>query len=146
MSVNIAEFLMARIEEDEQVARLAGHSPSERWIEREEDRTLRIDTGVESMGWEFGGGAGVWDCPDPDDDCGLYCSYAETEASHIARHDPARVLAECKAKRAIVYLHRIGDDPCDAHDANYGSIPCDTILTLAAIYRDHPDFDPEWSQ
>lgn len=57
---------------------------------------------------------------------------------------PSRVLREVAAKRAIMAEHGIDQDPCDAHDAMYESVPCDVILNLAAIYSDHPYFDEEW--
>ena len=41
--------------------------------------------------------------------------------------------------------HGIDQDPCDAHDAMYESVPCDVILNLAAIYLDHPDYQAEWA-
>ena len=59
--------------------------------------------------------------------------------------DPARVLREAGAGRAIVEIHRPGFDPGDAHDADLRSIPCDTIRHLAAVYSDHPDYREEWS-
>jgi hypothetical protein len=67
-------------------------------------------------------------------------------ASHIARWDPARVLAESEAKRSVVELHRT-----DATDPEvivcavclYGP-PCETLRLLALPYADHPDYRPEW--
>lgn len=47
---------------------------------------------------------------------------------HIARHDPARVLAECAAKRAVIVYS-----------------PPKTLQHLAAIYADHPDYQQEWA-
>lgn len=67
------------------------------------------------------------------------------DATHMARHDPARILREVAAKRALVASHDIGRDPCEAHDAMYESVPCDVILHLAAIYSDHPDYQKEWA-
>ncbi|MFF9561118.1 DUF6221 family protein [Streptomyces albus] len=67
------------------------------------------------------------------------------ELVHSRRHDPARVLREVAAKRAIMAEHGIDQDPCDAHDAMYESAPCDVILNLAAIYLDHPDDQAEWA-
>lgn len=58
---------------------------------------------------------------------------------------PSRVLREVAAKRAIISDHGIDQDPCDAHDAMYESVPCDVMLHLAAIYSDHPDFRQEWA-
>jgi Family of unknown function (DUF6221) len=62
-------------------------------------------------------------------------------------YTPARVLAECTAQRAIIEIHRFdeGDsDPCDAHDPDFRSVDCDTLLLLAAPYASHPDFEPVW--
>ena len=64
---------------------------------------------------------------------------------HIARHDPARILREVAAKRALMASHDIGHDPCEAHGAMYESVPCDVILHLAAVYSSHPDYQQEWA-
>jgi hypothetical protein len=55
-----------------------------------------------------------------------------------------RVLMECEAKRRIIKEHGSGFDPCDAHDADYHSVPCDTLLYLAAVYADHAGYRAEW--
>jgi len=53
-------------------------------------------------------------------------------AAHIARHDPARVLREVEAKRAILALQ----------DADHDS----WFLPLLALpYDDHPDYRSEWA-
>lgn len=86
--MRIDEFLLARIAEDEEVSRQAcrvretqsGDSWTEvRW-RHGLDRVLRADGEVGEVIVEA--------------------------APHIARHDPARVLAECEAKRRIVEWHR----------------------------------------
>jgi hypothetical protein len=67
--------------------------------------------------------------------------------------DPARVLADCAAKRAIVELHplyrcthaRCGGD--GSHCRTCGAdvpAPCPTLLALAQPYADHPDYRNEW--
>ncbi|GEB16678.1 hypothetical protein NSI01_49930 [Pimelobacter simplex] len=58
---------------------------------------------------------------------------------------PDRVLAECKAKRRIVELHEPGpgawcSETCDSESP----IGCDTLLALASVYADCPDFNPAW--
>lgn len=58
--------------------------------------------------------------------------------------DPVRMLAECAAKRAILAEHS-PVDPCDAHDADYRTITCDTICAIAGVYKDHPDYRQEWA-
>ena len=60
--------------------------------------------------------------------------------AHIARHDPARVLHEVAAKRAIIRWH----GGLDA-DYDYGTFPDDIIAALAAVYSDHPDYREEWA-
>ena len=84
---------------------------------------------------------------------------------------PARLLAECEAKRRIVELHDHGDQACwEMHRGVYGpgwpegsyavegqawahpslecvperNDPCDTIRLLALPYADHPDYREEW--
>lgn len=65
---------------------------------------------------------------------------------------PARVLAECEAKRAIVGLHPFdgsvaADDPGDDDIpvcSRCDDIPCSTLPILAAVYADHPDYQDEW--
>lgn len=70
----------------------------------------------------------------------------------IARFaDPARVLADIAAKRAIVELHAdthectgptLVSDP-DLQEGDYGG-PCTTLRLLAQPFAEHPDFDPAW--
>jgi hypothetical protein len=101
--MNLAEFLLARVAEDEAVARAAGTG----WA------------GPEPMGAIEGGDS-------------VFVS-------------PARVLAECEAKRSVLALHRSGDAWCDYCSHSVVDDRCPTIRALAAVFRDHPDFDPAWS-
>ena len=124
--MTLAEFLLARIAEDEAVAQAASHGG---WI------------GPESMG-AFEGGDTVY-------------------------IDPARVLAECEAKRRIVELHapvipvspfsKCGHPGCDQSHSEKRLPPacptcptsdvdgaCETLYTLAIPYVDHPDYRDEW--
>lgn len=69
---------------------------------------------------------------------------------HIARHDPAWVLAECDVKRRIVALHAADADfsescaMCGTADEFPEHWPCGTLLALAHPYADHPDYQDEW--
>ena len=79
-----------------------------------------------------------------------------------------RLLAECAAKRAIIAIHHPhnhggthGDavfcDECQWDHAddtpridnqpveNFGANPCRTLVALAAVYKDHPDYQQEWA-
>jgi hypothetical protein len=58
-------------------------------------------------------------------------------AAHIAYWDPARVLADIAAKRAIVEV-------CTVELRMGCSTAWSVLLRLAAPYTEHPDFDPAW--
>jgi hypothetical protein len=153
--MDIVEFLTARLDEDEQLAKHAAHLAREggahwavgatRYVE--DYAFVSITTAppnvVEVAGSGFDGTGGVH---------GLV--YAE----HIARHDPARVLAEVKAKRKLVdgypkLARRIAEirarEPMtySYEQPKYAGMreALEAVLiTLAAPYADHPDFDPAW--
>ena len=139
--MNLTEFLLARYAEDEAVARKASKAP---WA---------VTGGGEYLtpvGIVVAPGGGVRDA----------------DAHHIARHDPARVLAEVKTKRRIVELHGKGEDmsgfyekpkgglvvcrecgpfeDVDFRTYGKGNFPCATLRALAAAYADHPDYREEW--
>lgn len=52
--------------------------------------------------------------------------------------------AETDAKRRILDLHSGGTDPCDAHDAAFRTIPCDTQRLLALPYAGREGYREEW--
>lgn len=150
--MTLDEFLLARVAEDEEVARAAidADSPDRRgqrwvWQRVEEDASFSWLRSVE----EFPTTSGVG--PLPAFPLGYDTKvYEPTSAMpHIARHDPARVLAECAAKRAIVALHRGGHE-CSTYDKsgevdNCTWVPdgdnCSTLRLLAQPHADHPDYD-----
>jgi hypothetical protein len=79
---------------------------------------------------------------------------SEADAAHIARHDPSRVLRDVEALRAVVEeckstmdwveeLRREGDEAL-AYRAHVGSLLL-VLKMFAAVWREHPDFRPEWS-
>jgi len=112
-AVTITEFLEARIAEDEADARVA-----EEWADDGPEPYLRwIGEGNDRLVFRLG-----------------------KAGNHVARWDPARVLAECKAKRAILAMH----ETCD--DVSYGDAStCPETRTLAAVYSTHPDYRQEWA-
>ncbi len=66
----------------------------------------------------------------------------KAHAAHIARHDPARVLREVEAKRAIVARFVETDGCyCDAF-AHHSD---EDVRYLAAIWADHADYREEWA-
>lgn len=134
--VTITEFLLARIAEDEAVARAA--SEGRVWTWSESGEVLLSD-----HEGEYGRECII-------DTEGANPPSADTAGAHIARHDPARVLARCKADRQLLELH--GDNGtipgryelrCFADDHEY---PCDTLKIMALPYADHPDYHPGWRE
>lgn len=73
---------------------------------------------------------------------------------HANRHDPARVLAECEAKRRIVELHTgvhecVGEKYGDPQACVYvspGFMHEDdpTLRLLTLPYAGHPEYDERW--
>lgn len=69
---------------------------------------------------------------------------------------PARVLAECEARRRIMDEHELSDymgkPSCwlCAPEFSWGKEPtadeqpCRTLRALASVYAAHPDFAPAW--
>lgn len=49
--------------------------------------------------------------------------------------NPARVQAECAAKRAVISL-------CEEYVVS--DVEHEVLRTLAAVYADHTDYDPAW--
>jgi hypothetical protein len=78
-------------------------------------------------------------------------------AEHVARHDPARVLAECAAKRRLVLAcrdsrpdlrflgarpHGLADFPLTPTDQH--QLAALTLALLALPYAEHHDYRREW--
>ncbi len=141
----LAEFLLARIAEDEADAKAAvdrHHHPQ--WV-------------VDGMGICTVGGHDL-------DSVTEYVRHEEA-APHIARHDPARVLAECESKRRIVEQyerHRDQvmayrnprwrdamneDDKRNWHQAEARHRVAEDVACLLALpYAEHPDMPKDPSQ
>ena len=78
-------------------------------------------------------------------------------AEHVVRHDPARVLADCSARRRIVLACRdarpetafvgthppgLGDFPAPVHGQH--QLAALVLALLALPYADHRHYRPEW--
>ncbi len=132
--ITTTQFLLARIAEDEAVAR--GSSAVGPW--RYDPTKVNSVDGGEAV---FAGPRGAMGITiastGPADD-----PQSMRDARHIARHDPARVLAECEAKRRIVELiRRDNGDWCSPDRLGLGEM---VLETLALPYADHPDYRDEW--
>jgi hypothetical protein len=127
---DLAQFLRDRLDEDEQAARACASAP---WaIEIPPMIHVSVQARRDKK-WAWG-------------QLGYVATVERDEdRAHIARHDPARVLADIEAKRRIIALHvaEPGQHPdfC-GHDKH--ELPCPTLRLLALPYADHPDYRTEW--
>jgi hypothetical protein len=127
---DLIAFLSARLDEDEQAARDA---ESASWSTGVPDGpiggllTVRRDYAPAMQDYVTG-------------------SIHDENAIHIARHDPARVLREVAAKRAVLGLVFVGDlDGTTDSGLGYQEGVMRSLELLAAAYSDHDDYDPTWS-
>ena len=81
---------------------------------------------------------------------GTHEGRATGQIVHVINHfDHRRLESECEAKRRIAALHSEADGRCEtcyiyATGVSDNVDYCPTIRALAAVYSDHPDYDPEW--
>jgi hypothetical protein len=131
----LVAFLEERLREDQGAAETAAPGP---W-HMDENQRIYAENGSYVTS--------PWTSDERDDDL-----------DHVIRHDPARVLREVTAKRAILTEHPIrpADEPGDysfgcercyfnRDEGVYGSGYCRTLKALAAVYSDHPDYRKEWA-
>ena len=123
--MTIVEFLRARLDEDEQAALAA--TPGRWWA-----RPQRVDRAVYSV--QAVGALNGMPALGID---------SLRDAEHIARHDPARVLADVEAKRRIVDL-AANYSPELEHGDNGEWAFAEVLHQLAGPFAEHPDYDPSW--
>lgn len=116
---DLVTFLRARLNEDEQEA--AAASPGPWHVDAEADEVLAVDDIVVAEGFALSG------------------QQLRATTRHIARHDPARVLAEVAAKRSM-----IGRIDSHATIMGWDEVHGDLLRLLALPYADHPDYRDEW--
>ncbi len=112
---DLVQFLRARLDEDERTARRAGDS----FRQIGETGVIVATEGDRAEECASANWAGV--------------------AEHIARHDPARVLAEVEAKRRV-----IGRMVNHATVMGADEVHGDVLRSLALPFADHPDYRAEW--
>lgn len=151
---DISVFLKDRLDEDEQIANTSIRGCIERaeWSYEE---------------WTPGsrGGSGEVIAPNDRDSSGypemitrdaegMQQAVDERDGPHIARHDPARVLREVAAKRAIIEAYMESGREFTRHmeagapvEARFGAMQAleHVIRNLATVYADHPDYREEWN-
>lgn len=142
--MDIVEFLTARLDEDQAVARWSGRGRVA-WLTYRAGPTQKL---VSAIAVSVDGGTWIAngeEVPDPD--------------SVRVVYDPARVLAEVKAKRELIeiaFSHAAkidGEWGCCHSEESIKAGLCEDerpedqaiLRTLAKLYDSHPDYDPAWS-
>lgn len=124
-TLTLSDFVLARIAEDENAAMRAGFGYGIEWTSdtdsAEDWSVVHADAKRDMVG-----------CEDRD------------VTQHIARWDPARVLAECEAKRRIVsYADTMRQLDRSRDEMRTGDARV-MLRALSLSYADHPDYDQSW--
>ncbi|MEU0133386.1 DUF6221 family protein [Streptomyces sp. NPDC006296] len=125
MSRELLDFLRARLQDDEDYARnaYADHNDAgPKWYEQ----------------W-----SGALNIGEEED---LVLTNDSAISRHMERHDPARVLAEVEAKRALLDDYERFVAERRRMMGGWDSYPeTSPVLTaFATVYADHPDYRSEW--
>lgn len=138
MADDLVQFLRARLDEDERAARDAGGKP---WAWEQHYGDMCNDPTCEY-------GELATDDTVLMDVHGYDVKAPWQGADHIARHDPARVLAEVDAKRQMLGGLLPELESSDGSILGEWNVDPDTagaLLRLVALpYADHPDYREEW--
>lgn len=129
--IDLVKWLERQLDEDERIARATMLTSTDKgeWTVTADPRSGDDKpTGVLGTCIHIGMIGGNGDLDDP------------AQAIHIAEHDPARVLREVEAKRALLHdcVHTL-----EVEDYGY-TLADKTIRRLASVYSDRPGFKDEW--
>jgi hypothetical protein len=148
----IVAFIRDRLDEDEQTARLMAQFFPSPWDVSDRGYMAKVD--ADEPHFRTVTMIEQW----PGQPTGSDAPYLGDMIAHVARWDPARVLAEVSAKRAILaeilrYEAKIDGEwgcCCSVETIAAGECPetplgeVTALLLLAAPFSDHSEFDPSW--
>lgn len=154
---DLVDFLRARLDEDEAIARAAvipahegpnayqPHPELAEWVYR---KGGEVEYGggqyeVPLWGGRMGTSSPMYVTCDGE---GLSPAVDETVGPHIARHDPARVLREVAAKRALIdHAERVLFEITNRfHPGRRMAVHL--LHTMGTVYADHHDYLSEWAR
>ena len=132
---DLVQFLRDRLDEDETIAREAAHYEAGHWTTKDgypvsvaDELPEAADTFERVVAFDEG-------------------SPSEEQAAHIARHDPARVLAEVEAKRLALdhytELQRLAKGGVAIYRTAAGAVGVQ-VQIMAMPYADHPAYKEAW--
>jgi uncharacterized protein DUF6221 len=151
MTDDLIAFVRARLDDTEALARAAGAGQPWRAITDGDDApAVRVGTDDDSE-WFREVNYAVWRCEDEQDGCPDEARGWIAEAQHIAHNDPARVLRQVQAHRAILEAYEIARSIelsrvsyNRAQDDGYRQAYAGVLRQIATIYSDHESFREEW--
>ena len=134
--MELVDFLRERLNEEAGLAGAATpgpwwYNPGKQWLDPDAFEKYDLAKGEEFVG--YGGPhpfTGAVAATGPADH-----PQSMADAAHIARHDPARVLAGAAALRALLAF-------VELPEGSY--YEWQLLVPFARVWRDHPDFDPAW--
>ncbi|MFH8405547.1 DUF6221 family protein [Streptomyces sp. NPDC018019] len=136
MNADLVEFIRARLDDDEQVARAASDGPWAAWVGPPLQRLGALMHPVRT--------AGEGPSLQPTIETALWM-----DSRHIAEWDPARVLAEVEAKRGVLDRYERALENRRAHPGDLASAGAvlalhGVVKTLTLPYAGHPDYQERW--
>ena len=145
--MTIVEFLEARLSEDEQIATAA---VAAEWHHEE---------GEVPGAWTLGDRGALFIGELPRQGCAIIEAFEDVDEEfkrHMAHYDPARVLREVAAKRAIIAASKdtYAGPPWEDADIESGAADVwdgrqtayrEVLANLASAYSAHPDYRKEWA-
>ncbi|MGW0131915.1 DUF6221 family protein [Streptomyces sp. NPDC003299] len=142
----LVEFLRARLDEDERIARAAAEP--ELWVElnRAPQQSWSVEFWADpDRAAVVAEGSSAY--PVVVTTQGMAEEDAEARALHIARHDPARVLREVEAGRRLIRAHsKWCEGRCEVKypEGGFDAAHYWNIKVRAESYADHPDYREDW--
>lgn len=168
MTADLTEFILSRIAEDEAVAEECAKLFPSPWEIADRGWRVRIYSANVPLSEDVGEpGDERTPCVIEVEPTYAHDGWLSGNVEHIARHDPARVLAQCAALRTVVAEHALYDPEHAMNEAEWwgndkpldsrqqacsrcgyprefaAPYPCPTLRALATIWRDHEDYRPE---
>lgn len=130
---DLVAFLRARLDDDEERAKASAGAP---WVTLQGVGLTQVLVDAQAIRdekWKFG-------------TLGHVASVErKVDADHIARHDPARVLAEVDAKRRLLTQFELrGNSVRRTVQPATGGVWDDLLRLLALPYAGHPGYRDEW--
>jgi hypothetical protein len=144
---DLAAFVVARLDEDEAMAKAATPGP---WVPAGADDCWFVTSTTH--------GLVTTGCNETPGDGMLFIERDKRDARHVARHDPAQVLRDVAAKRAILKRWEFSRNQVAVGAVNeaagYGASDPGwplrenshelDVRSIAAVYSDHSDYRQEW--